>query len=191
MNFFSLKTAFLQWGDPSMWILKGARILCIAIAFEIALWCLNRFIENQTASLLSADATREATWRMRRRTTLRQMPKIFGRCIIYTIGFLLVLAAFGSPVLEMSLGIGAVVALFAAALVPILRDMTQGYALLAEDTLAVGDSVEIGAHVGIIERFTLRATTLRDREGRLHVLSNRDIHDVVIVKRREETTKKI
>lgn len=189
MNFATLQTALNRVLDPSMWILKGARIILIAIAFEIALWALNRFLERQTAPMLNADANREVAWKSRRRQALRQVPKNFGRAIIYTVGFLLVLNEFGAPILPLSLGIGAVVAFFAAGLVPILRDITQGYTLLAEDTVAIGDQIQIGNYSGTVERFSMRATTLRDRDGHLHVLSNRDVCNVTVLSRREEKGK--
>ena len=185
MNFATLQTALNRVLDPSMWILKGTRIILIAIAFEIALWALNRFLERQTAPMLNADANREVAWKSRRRQALRQVPKNFGRAIIYTVGFLLVLNEFGAPVLPLSLGI----ALFAAGLVPILRDMTQGDTLLAEDTVAIGDQIQIGNYSGTVERFSMRATTLRDRDGHLHVLSNRDVQNVTVLSRREEKAK--
>jgi hypothetical protein len=119
MNFSLLQAALNRVLDPSTWILKSARIICIALAFEFALWWLNRFLERQTAPMLNADTGREASWRMRRRAALRQMPRNFGRSILYTVGFLLVLHEFGAPVLPLSLAIGAVVALFASGLVPV------------------------------------------------------------------------
>lgn len=190
MIFSQLQDALRSNLNLSAIILKGAYIICLAIAFELLTWWFNRFLEKQVTPLITGDSNREAGWRMRRRTILRQTPKIFSRSILYTVAMLLVFNLFGVPILPLSLAIGAIVALFAAGLVPILRDLSQGYTLLAEDTLAVGDVVEIDTHAGTVERFTLRSTVLRDRDGRLHVLSNRDISNVIVVKRREENAKK-
>ena len=190
MNFSQLQDALRANLNLSALILKGTYIICLAIAFELLTWWFNRFLEKQVTPLITGDTNREAGWRMRRRTILRQTPKIFSRSILYTIAMLLVFNLFGVPILPLSLAIGAIIALFAAGLVPILRDFSQGYTLLAEDTLAVGDVVEIDSHSGTVERFTLRSTVLRDANGRLHVLSNRDISDVIVVKRREENAKK-
>ena len=101
MNFATLQTALNRVLDPSMWILKGTRIVLIAIAFEIALWALNRFLEKQTSPMLNADANREVAWKSRRRAALRLVPKTFGRAIIYSVGFLLVLNEFGAPSFSM------------------------------------------------------------------------------------------
>src|SRR4028119_1433800 len=124
-------------------IIKGTYVICIAIVFEFIAWWLGRRIEKWTAPFITQDATREANWRIRRRTILRQTPKVISRTICYTIAVILVFDRFGVPVLPLSLAVGAVVALFGAAAMPLLRDTTQGYFLLAEDAIAVGDVVDI------------------------------------------------
>jgi len=163
------------------------RVLFIAIVFEFIAWWLGRRIEKWTAPLIPADAGREHNWRVRRRTALRQTPKIITRSLCYIVALLLVFDVFGVPILPLSLGIAAIVLLFGAALLPLLRDLTQGYALLAEDTVAVGDVVEIDEHQGVVEKFTLRGMLLRDGSNKAHHLSNRDIKNVIVHQRRAES----
>jgi small conductance mechanosensitive channel len=170
-------------------ILKGAYVLCIAIVFEFIAWWAGRRIEKLTAPLITADAEREHAWRIRRRTTLRHSPKIISRTLCYTIAIILIFDVFGVPVLPLSLAIGAVIALFGAALLPVMRDITQGYALLADDAMAIGDEVEIGSHQGTVEKLTLRGVWLRDSAGRAHLLSNRNIPDVIVHQRRVDTSR--
>ncbi|HVF10823.1 MAG TPA: mechanosensitive ion channel domain-containing protein [Abditibacteriaceae bacterium] len=170
-------------------ILKGAYVLCIAVVFEFIAWWIGRRIEKMTAPLITADAEREHAWRIRRRTTLRHSPKIISRTLCYTIALILIFDVFGVPVLPLSLAVGAVIALFGAALLPVLRDITQGYALLADDALAVGDEVEIGNHQGTVEKLTLRGVWLRDSAGHAHLLSNRNIADVIVHQRRIDTAR--
>jgi hypothetical protein len=45
--------------------------------------------------------------------------------------------------------------------------------------------VQIAGHTGQVEKWTLRATWLRDSAGHLHVLSNRDVRDVIVQSRAE------
>jgi small conductance mechanosensitive channel len=66
----------------------------------------------------------------------------------------------------------------------VLRDIGQGYVLLAEDAIAVGDVVDIAGHQGTVEKFTLRGVWLRDNAGRVHCLSNRDVKQIVVHGRR-------
>jgi small conductance mechanosensitive channel len=167
-------------------VLKAARVICIAIAFEFIAWWLGRRVEKLVAPYITADAERDPSWRMRRRTTLRQTPKIITRTLCYTVALILVFDVFGVPVLSLAIAVGAVVTLFGAALLPILRDLTQGYMLLAEDAVAVGDVVEINGHRGTVEKLTLRSLWLRDEAGHLHEMSNREVRNIVVLSRRAE-----
>jgi small-conductance mechanosensitive channel len=167
-------------------IFVAIRVIFIAVIFEFIAWWSGRRIEKMTTPLITADAGREHTWRIRRRAILRHAPKLISRSLCYAVALILVFDVFGVPVLPLSLAVGAVAALFGAALLPLFRDAAQGYALLAEDTLAVGDVVDIDGHRGVVEKFTLRGTWLRDGESHVHCLSNRDIKNVVVQKRRGE-----
>ncbi len=167
----------------------AAKILCLAIAFEVLAWWSARTIEKQVAPLITADAERDAAWRVKRRTLLRHTPKIVTRTTLYAIAFILIFHIFNVPVLPLSIGIGATLLLFGAALLPTLRDLAQGYTFLAEDALAPGDAVEIDGHQGVVEKFTLRAVTLRDKENRTHLLNNRDIKDIIVYRRKVQDAK--
>lgn len=160
--------------------LRAIYVLFIAIAIELLAWWLGRAIEKAVTPYISNDSGRSPAWRVRRRTTLRQSPKWLIRAVLYTIGAVLVFDVFGVPVLPLSLAIGAVVVLVGAGIAPIFRDIVQGYILLAEDTLAPGDAVEINGRAGSVEKINLRGTWLRGHSGRTFMISNRDITDVEI-----------
>jgi small conductance mechanosensitive channel len=164
----------------------GLQVIFIAVIFEFIAWWLGRRIENWTSPLIPGDAGRDPSWRTRRRTLLRQTPKLISRSLCYVVGVLLVFHVFNIPVLPLSIGLGAIALLFGAGAVPLLRDALQGYAIFAEDTLAPGDVVEINGHRGQVEKVSLRSVWLKDENGRTHSLSNRNVLDVVIVQRRAE-----
>lgn len=171
---------------PSL-MLRAVYIIFIAIAIELIVWWLGRVIEKAVTPYIAIDAGRPASWRVRRRTTLRQSPKWMLRAVLYTIGMILIFDVFGVPVLPLSLAVGAVVVIMGAGFAPIFRDVVQGYILLAEDAIAPGDAVEIHGHVGTVEKLTLRGVWLRGHNGRLHLLSNRDISDLAIYRRAVES----
>lgn len=179
------KTLLQQNFNLPALIYRAIHIIYIAVIFEFIAWWLGRLIERLTAPLLGIDADREHTWRMRRRATLRKTPKTLARTLCYVVAGIVICDAFGIPVLPLSIAVGAVVAILGAALLPQLRDMTQGYALLGEDVLAVGDLVEVDGCQGTVEKFTLRGLRLRDRAGHSHHFSNRDVLHVVVIHRRE------
>lgn len=170
-------------------VIRAAYIICIAIAFEIIAWWAARRIETAVNPLITGDAEREPAWRIRRRTTLRHTPKLISRTLLYTLATILIFEVFGVPVLPLSLALGAVLLLFGAAMLPVLRDLGQGYTLLAEDAIAPGDAVDIDGHQGVVEKFSLRGVLLRDKEGRAHLINNRDIGNVVVYRRKVQDTK--
>ncbi len=74
------------------------------------------------------------------------------------------------------LTIGAAVA-FAASLAAqgIIRDLTNGFLILAEDQYAIGDIIKVGTVAGLVENLTLRVTQLRDDTGRFITIPNSQI----------------
>lgn len=57
----------------------------------------------------------------------------------------------------------------------LVKDVITGFFLLLEDQYGVGEFVTIGAVSGTVEELGMRATRLRDDDGRLFILSNGDI----------------
>ncbi len=180
MNEISLRALIPQLGTL---LFIGARVLLIAVAFEFIAWYAGRRLAALTDSFSKVDQHREAQWRQTRRNTLRRVPRFVARFLIYTIAGVLVLGVFGVPLMPLALAFGGVALMVGAGLMPILRDYAQGYFLLAEDSIAPGDAVTINDHVGTVEKFSLRAIWLRDEADCQHVLSNRDVRDVTILRK--------
>ena len=164
-----------------LYLFVGLRLLFIAAVFEFAAWFLGRRLERWATPFNSLGGTRDARWRQLRRDTLVKTPKIALRTLLYSVALVLIFNVFGLPVLELAVSLGAVALLFGLALMPVMQDIAQGYALLSEDTLAPGDRVQINGVEGTVEQWTLRGTWLRDAGGRLVALSNRDVRQIVII----------
>jgi small conductance mechanosensitive channel len=75
-----------------------------------------------------------------------------------------VLASVGVAGLALSLGAQS-----------LIKDYIGGVVILIEDQFRVGDAVTILENTGVVEEVGLRATRLRDLEGRLIIISNGDI----------------
>lgn len=89
--------------------------------------------------------------------------------ILLTLGVNLgpVLAAAGVVGLGVSLGAQT-----------LIKDYIGGLLILLEDQFRVGDSVELGTANGVVENITLRATYLRDIQGRQIIVPNGDVRTV-------------
>lgn len=60
----------------------------------------------------------------------------------------------------------------------LVKDLLNGFFLLAEGQYTIGDVVEINGMTGTVERVTLRTTALRAVNGDLHILASGDIRAV-------------
>ncbi len=57
----------------------------------------------------------------------------------------------------------------------LVRDIINGFFILLDDQIRVGDVVEIAGKSGLVENVNLRITTLRDLSGNVHYVRNGDI----------------
>jgi moderate conductance mechanosensitive channel len=95
--------------------------------------------------------------------------------LVWLIGIMLALSETGlniGPLLATA-GIGGIAIGFGAQ--NIVRDFLAGIFVLLEEHYNVGDTIDIAGVSGRVEKVTLRTTTLRDIEGRVHVVPNGEI----------------
>lgn len=95
--------------------------------------------------------------------------------LLWLIGIMLALSETGlniGPLLATA-GIGGIAIGFGAQ--NVVRDFLAGVFVLLEEQYNVGDVVDIAGVSGKVEKITLRTTTLRDIEGRVHVVPNGEI----------------
>jgi small-conductance mechanosensitive channel len=76
----------------------------------------------------------------------------------------------GAGILGLTLGLGAQ---------KIVQDVLNGLLLLFEDQILQGDYIKIGETEGLVEQMSLRITRIRDRLGRLHIMRNGEVQNVI------------
>ncbi|MFZ5535317.1 MAG: mechanosensitive ion channel family protein [Patescibacteria group bacterium] len=60
-----------------------------------------------------------------------------------------------------------------------IEDFFTGIFILTEDTIRVGDYVEIAGSEGVTESLGLRTVRLRDKNGAIHIFPNREIKKII------------
>lgn len=60
----------------------------------------------------------------------------------------------------------------------LIKDLLGGLLVLVEHQCAVGDVIRVGDLSGTVERFTLRATHVRDLNGQLHIVPDGEVRVV-------------
>jgi small-conductance mechanosensitive channel len=92
---------------------------------------------------------------------------------------LVVLGEFGVNIAPLLAGAGVVGVAVGFGAQKLVQDLITGLSMLFENTIAVGDTVKIGEHVGTVESMTLRALRLRDAQGQLHTLPFNAVTSIV------------
>ncbi len=94
--------------------------------------------------------------------------------IFIALGIYLTIRAFGiNPAVLASAGFAAVVVAFLSR--NLLEDMLNGALILWTDRYAVGDVIQVGTIVGLVENMNLYITQIRGEEGRLVTIPNGQI----------------
>lgn len=109
--------------------------------------------------------------------TVAQLLRSVGRLLIIALALLMTLNQFINigPILAGAGILGLAVSFGAQSLV---KDVINGFFMLVENSISVGDTVDIAGKTGTVERVTLRVVRLRDVDGTLHIIPNGQISTV-------------
>lgn len=141
-----------------------------SVLVELSRVMVNRLLANQTAT---ADDVQR-----RRQTFISLLQNIVKYVIYFCVG-MMVLSDLGvdpTPILAGAGILGITVGLGAQTIV---QDLLNGIFLLFEDQILNGDYVRIGETEGLVEEIAPRVTRIRDRFGRLHIMRNGEIKNVI------------
>jgi small-conductance mechanosensitive channel len=61
----------------------------------------------------------------------------------------------------------------------LIHDVVSGFFILFENTYLVGDAIEAAGAKGVVEAIEFRTTKIRDSDGRLHIVRNGDVKQVI------------
>src|SRR5690349_13254618 len=186
-----------QWLANSSFVIivKPLRILAIILIAMLIRWLLHRGIRRLTATTSRAampallkplrersDKQQEAAEntfiperRRQRAEAIGSVLRSFVTAVVFTMAVLLVMGELGfnlGPLLASAGIVGVALGFGAQSLV---KDLIAGLFMLLEDQYGVGDSVDLGDAVGVVETVGLRVTTVRDMRGVLWYIRNGEI----------------
>ncbi len=110
--------------------------------------------------------------------TLVHVGRGVGYALILVVAGLMALQTLGVNVAPLLAGAGVVGLALSLGAQTLIRDFIGGILILVENQFTIGDTIQVSGVTGNVERITLRATYLRDVEGRLHIVPNGDIRMV-------------
>lgn len=154
----------LEWGTSS-----GIRVLVIGIAMFLLL----SLVKQVMAKLRKVyEGTLPSPGQIKRADTLTHVMRDVARVFILVVGSMMILSEVGidlKPLLAAA-GLGGLAIGFGAQ--SLVKDIISGFFILLEDSVRVGDVVEVAAVSGVVEEVKLRTITLRDLSGNVHVVPN-------------------
>jgi small conductance mechanosensitive channel len=113
-----------------------------------------------------------------RRVTLARVAEVAGASVIWLAAGLTLTAWLGVNLSALLTSAGLITVALGFVAQDALRDFVASLYILADDRFGVGDTIQVGAYEGRVERLNLRATQIRDMSGRLITISNRGITEV-------------
>ena len=139
------------------------QVLAFAITLVVA-WALSRLLR----ALLERDV-------FPRLSTQRGVPyavSSFAGSAVLTVGFLLALAAAGIDLGRLMILAGALGVGIGLGLQDIVKNLVAGAILLFERPIQIGDAVQLGELLGVVQRIGLRSSTVRTMDGAEVIIPN-------------------
>jgi len=153
-----------EWATTS-----GLRVLLIIVVILVFLSVLKRGVAKLNSLY---EGRLPVHGQVKRAHTLTNIVRDVARIGILFVGMTMILSEGGidlKPLLAAA-GLGGLAIGFGAQ--SLVKDLISGFFILWENSVRVGDVVEVAGVAGLVEEIELRAITLRDQSGNVHVVPN-------------------
>ena len=169
----------LGWLDTPLGELLAERAFSIVAVVILALvfWeIVNSGVEHYLARTDFEGNVVERSARIR--TLLPLFRKVVFTVLVVMVS-LIVLSELGINIGPLLAGAGVVGLAVGFGAQTLVKDVITGLFILVEDTIAVGDYVEVGGHEGTVESLSIRTIRLRDPAGSIHSVPFSDVGTVL------------
>jgi len=144
----------------------GVTILVVLILAVIAWETVSVLIE---VTLTGVDAKGRGRHRSARARTLLPLFRNAFLVVLVTVVSLITLSELGVNIAPLLAGAGVVGVAVGFGSQTLVKDVITGLFILFEDTISVGDVVDVGGgHSGVVEAMSIRTIRLRDYSGAVH-----------------------
>ncbi|MDD5585481.1 MAG: mechanosensitive ion channel [Alphaproteobacteria bacterium] len=150
----------------------AATVVIVVLVYEMLQATIERKLNPRDAKgdIVEANARARTLLPMVRNAAMIVLAVIAGMVTLSELGIDTAPLLAGAGVIGVAVGFGSQT---------LVKDFLTGMFILLEDSLAVGDLVQIGDNKGNVESITMRTVRLRDRDGSLHVLPFSSITSII------------
>lgn len=110
--------------------------------------------------------------------TLLPLLRRFVSIVLGLIAALIVLSELGINIAPLLAGAGVIGLAIGFGAQTLVKDVITGIFILAEETISVGDVVDLGGNSGVVEDISIRTIRLRDMDGTVHVIPFSEVSKV-------------
>ena len=168
----------VNWGEIvnlemfAKWLAtSGLRVLLIIVGALVAVR-LASFIIRRVEKTFDDDDPSTMNEREKQAATLGKVMRYIVRVTVWGMALLMILKEVGIDIGPILAGVGVAGLAIGFGAQSLVKDVLAGVFVLVENQYHVGDVVRAADVSGLVEKITLRATTLRDLDGRVHVIPN-------------------
>jgi small-conductance mechanosensitive channel len=143
--------------------------ICATLFFSWLIWII---LDTAVSEALNPSTHRgKQTGPSSRARTMLPLIRNFTFIVILVIVIISTLANLGINVTPLIAGASVIGLAFGFGAQSLVQDLITGLFILIEDTISVGDSIEVdGGHAGIVETLSIRTCRLRDSQGAIHAI---------------------
>lgn len=165
---------FEAWGVQALAFLESAFVsaafsallgilfvfLIAAAVIDVSTMLTQRHLEARERAGLASNKTR----------TILPLARKAIRVVVVTVAFVTALGQAGVNVGPLLAGVGVVGLAIGFGAQTLVKDIITGLFILMEDTISVGDVVEVNGTGGLVESVDIRTVRLRDASGAVHTI---------------------
>lgn len=146
----------------------GASLTSI-IATVFLAWLVWLIMDTAITEALTSHSSRGRAPSVRARTIL-PLVRNAAFITIVVVAAIVTLANLGVNVTPLLAGAGVIGLAIGFGAQTLVQDLITGLFIIIEDSIAVGDSIDVGSHAGTVEALTIRTVRLRDLSGATHMI---------------------
>jgi moderate conductance mechanosensitive channel len=117
--------------------------------------------------------------RSARMRTLLPLVRNAVRVVLATMALLIVLSELGLNIGPLLAGAGVVGLAIGFGAQTLVKDVITGIFILVEESISIGDVVDLGGHSGVVESMNIRSVRVRDVSGSVHIIPFSSVSTVV------------
>ncbi len=179
---FALIRAFALFPETRLWqyVLEAGLFKPLSLFF-LVLWSmllLNKIsywiIENYFHNILP-EGWSATNRKLNRALTLKKVAETTSNSVFVILGILVFLLTMGVNLVSLVTGAGLLGLALGFIAQDLIKDILTGLSILSDDQFGVGDVIRIKNYAGTVEDFSLKLTRLRNIEGVLITIPNKEI----------------